>query len=313
MGKRRAPTLLGQVVHLLLRGRRPQTLVQTDDDWRALGVCAGRMLFWCGGCILGCRCDGTEVRFALQVAHAPIGKMAQHFSAAYAAHLWNRRRWDGIVFKHYRATPLADEIFLDDLVIWLHRLVQRSSRAQDSGPVFTADVAYITPAALPWINTAPVLAALGGQMPQAAYRQHKTQPIADEILRLLIDPTPHRPQATPQGFGDAGAVTSIPRRPSIEMIAEVVAAHCQVAPDDMRSSVRKRAASEAKVIATVLCTRYGLPAAAAARFFNRSRSTLTEQAERYRRTQPQIFTAAQNVLEAHLASPDGANYKALNN
>jgi len=76
MGKRNAPLPSGQLVHLVLRGHRPQTLVQTDDDWRALGVCASRMLFWCGGTIYGCRCDRTRIHFALQIAHASIGAMA---------------------------------------------------------------------------------------------------------------------------------------------------------------------------------------------------------------------------------------------
>jgi hypothetical protein len=69
----------------------------------------------------------------------------------------------------------------------------------------------------------------------------------------------------------------------------------------MLTDTRKRAVSKSRVIATVLATRNGSTAAAAARLFNRSRSTLIEQVEHYRATQPEIFAEAESALEAFIA------------
>src|ERR1700736_120157 len=57
----------GEIIHLNLRGRRPHALVQDEGDWHALSAIAERMLFWCGGSIHGCRCDGHEIRFAAEM------------------------------------------------------------------------------------------------------------------------------------------------------------------------------------------------------------------------------------------------------
>jgi chromosomal replication initiation ATPase DnaA len=89
--------------------------------------------------------------------------------------------------------------------------------------------------------------------------------------------------------------------PDIETIARAVADYCKVSYEDMLADTRKRSVSRARVIATVLATRNGATAAAAARLFNRSRSTLIEQVEHYRATQPEIFAAAESSLEAFLA------------
>ena len=69
----------------------------------------------------------------------------------------------------------------------------------------------------------------------------------------------------------------------------------------MLTDTRKRSVSKARVIATVLATRNGATAASAARLFNRSRSTLIEQVEHYRATQPEVFAEAESILEAFLA------------
>jgi DnaA-like protein len=96
------------------------------------------------------------------------------------------------------------------------------------------------------------------------------------------------------------AVSSLKTTSNIETIARVVAEHCGVSFDEMRSASRKRTVSKAKVIATVLCTRRGATAAAAARLFRRSRSTLIERAEHYRRTQPRMFAEAERALSSYL-------------
>jgi chromosomal replication initiation ATPase DnaA len=90
-------------------------------------------------------------------------------------------------------------------------------------------------------------------------------------------------------------------RPGIEAIARLVADAYNVSYEDMLADTRKRAVSKARVIATVLATRNGATAAAAARLFRRSRSTLIEQVDYYRATQPEIFAEAELILEEFLA------------
>jgi hypothetical protein len=284
MGNAVAPGYSPQFFQLILRGRRSQALIQIDDDWRALGDIVTRMLFWCGGCVHGCRCEADEMRFAVQVAHAPIGAMAQHVSVAYAMRLRRLRGWRGSLFKHYAATPLPDESLLDDLVLWLHR---------PAGPhVWTGETAYLAPHSLTWITTDGV--GRTSAAPDVAYRRRNAQGVEPDILEILGRRGGRRKRPDP--LNDSSQV----QRPDVETIARFVADHCRVSFDEMRSTSRKRAVSKAKVIAAVLCTRNGATAAAAARLFHRSRSTLTERAEHYRKTHPQIFAEAESALAAYL-------------
>ncbi|MDP9009982.1 MAG: hypothetical protein M3N91_14965 [Pseudomonadota bacterium] len=299
MGSTPATPFAETLVQLVLRAHHADELVQTDDDWRALGHIAARMLFWCGGAIYACRCEGNEIRFALQVAHAPVGSMAHHISGAYAIHLRRTRDLVGSIFKHYTVVPLQDDIFLDDLVLWLHRPVT-------STRIWTADDAYLTPNSLPWINTDRVLNALSVGAPgPATYRRRKFEAISPQVIELFT----RRPQRArradwpddPTAETRAADHGTRPARPSIEAIARLVAGICKVSYGDMLTHTRKRAVSKSRVIATVLATRNGATAAAAARLFNRSRSTLIEQVEHYRATQPEIFAEAESILEAFIA------------
>jgi hypothetical protein len=290
------------LVELILRGHRSQTLVRTSDDWESFGVAASRMLFWCGGFVHGCRCEGNEIRLAVQVAHTPIGAIAQHIAGSYAKYLRQRRGWRGAVFKHYRAAPLDDDLYLDELVMWLHRPAESRSRGRLAAPIWTGEAAYLSPPALPWITTDRVLQELSiGAPGPAAYLRRKIQPIAPEIIAILTRRKPKRKQT---GAGDSsvhGSASEVNlRHTGVETIARAVAEYSHVAFEQMRSSSRKRAVSKAKAIATVLCVRNGATAAAAARLFNRSRSTLIEQAEHYWQTQPQIFAEAESSLAAIL-------------
>jgi hypothetical protein len=299
MGSTPAAHFTETLVQLVLRAHHTDELVQTDDDWRALGQITARMLFWCGGAIYACRCEGNEIRFAIQVAHAPLGAMAHHISGAYGIHLRQTRGLRGSIFKHYAAIPLQDDTYLDDLVLWLHRPAGHTR-------IWTADDAYLTPKSLPWIDTGRVLSGLsfGAPVP-ATYRRRKSEPISPQVIELFTrrrqrvrgadlrdDPNSETRTA------DHGTRAA---RPSIEAIARLVAEICKVSYGDMLADTRRRAVSKSRVIATVLATRNGSTAAAAARLFNRSRSTLIEQAEHYRATQPEIFAQAESALEAFIA------------
>jgi hypothetical protein len=297
MGKTPAPQPAETLVQLVLRARRIDKIVQTDEDWRALGSIAGRMLFWCGGAIYACRCAGNEMRFALQVMHASLGTIAHQMAGAYATRLRQTRGIGGGIFMHYIAIPLRDEIFLDDLVFWLHRSERPAAGLPGaSAEVWTADSAYLLPNSMPWINTDRVLRALSVGAPgPATYRRRKSEEISAQVIELFT----RRPRRAPHPEPSNHAIRTA--RPNIETIAHAVADYCNVSYQDMLTGTRKRSVSRARLIATVLATRSGVTAAAAARVFNRSRSTLIEQVEHYRATQPEIFAEAEAALEAFLA------------
>jgi hypothetical protein len=283
MGSTPAPQIGERLLQLVLRGHASEALVRNDDDWSALGTIATRMLFWCGGAIYACRSEGSEMRFVLQVKHAPLGSMAHHLSGAYAIHLRQTRQLTGSIFKHYTALPLEDEWFLDDLVMWLHRPAEHAR-------IWTTDSAYHTPRSLPWVDTDRILKALSiGSPVPATYRRRKSERIPPAVLEQFT----RRPR---RSLRDSPSH----QRPNIETVARLVADHCQVSYQDMLSNTRKRVVSKARVITTVLATRNGATAAAASRLFNRSRSTLIEQVEHYRVEQPEMFTAAEQRLEAFL-------------
>jgi hypothetical protein len=294
MGDTPAPQFAQSLVQLVLRARHTDALMQTDDDWRALGRIATRMLFWCGGAIYACRCEGNEIRFALQVAHAPVGAMAHHLSGAYAIHARQTLGQRGSIFKHYSAIPL-DEVYLDDFVLWLHRSAAHTR-------IWTADDAYLTPNSLPWINTDRVLSALSiGAPGPATYRRRKSEGIPPQVIEIFT----RRPRRAGQSVDPAAGTRTadhdkLTTRPTIEMIARLVADYCRVSYADMSTDTRKRAVSKARAITTVLATRNGATAASAARLFNRSRSALIEQAEHYRATQPEVFAEAESMLQALL-------------
>jgi Bacterial dnaA protein helix-turn-helix len=286
-----ATQALRQIVQLILRGQRLQTLVSTEGDWRAIGEAAERMLFWSGGSIFGCRCEGAEIRFVVELGYAPIGAMAHHITAAYAARMRQRRQWKGRVFKRFLIAPLVDKIYLDDLIIWLHR--------PSKNLLWTADAAYLTPPALPWIDTTPMLEALRASGASSAlYRRRKADPISPQIIAAMSRRPSKSKHVTAEEQARAQQVQA--QRPSLDTIVRFVARYCRVSIADMHSSSRKREISKAKLIATVLSTRNGGSVADAAHLFGRSRSTLIERADHYRRVQPEIFTDAQAALDAYL-------------
>jgi transposase-like protein len=303
-----------EVIHLNLRGRRPHALVQDEEDWHALSAIAERMLFWCGGSIHGCRCEGREMRFAVTMQHASVGAAAHHIAGAYAVHLRRRRGWSGRIFNHYVAIPIDAELFLDDLVLWLHR-PQECAKAEGAGQdvCWTADSAYLKPKSLSWITTDRVLAALSpGGAGRSAYIRLKTQPIPPEIAATLTGRaalTSRTARRAPQALLDVLSRRAIHRRedpaPSIETIARFVADYCHLSYEDLRCASRKRTVSRAKAVAAVLCSRNGASVAAVARLFGRSRSTLIERAERYHETLPHLFAQAERALDAHLEREHG--------
>jgi Bacterial dnaA protein helix-turn-helix len=297
-----------EVIHLILRGRQPYPLVHDEEDWRVLSAIAGRMLFWCGGSIHGCRCEGRDMRFAVEPGDASVGTVAHHISGAYAIHLRRHRAWIGSAFNHYAAIRIDAELFLDDLVLWLHR-PQEPCETDGVRPYacWTADSAYLIPGSMPWITTERVLTALSpGGAGRSAYIRRKTQPIAAEVMAILTGRHVRRSRhALDEVAGRRAARRRAPEERSIEKIARFVAEYNHLSYEELCSASRRRAVSKAKVLAAVLCARKGASVAAVARLFGRSRSTLIEQAEQHRETQPQIFVHAERALEASLEAEHG--------
>jgi hypothetical protein len=262
--------------------------VQDERDWRALGAAADRMLFWCGGAIHGCRCEGNELHFAIELARAPIAQVVRHLSGGYAGHLRRRYGWSGGIFRRYLAIPVDAELYCDDLVVWLHQPRDPARVAVTSAnPCWTADAAYRKAGVLPWVSTELVLEALGGRG-IAEYCRRIQQPVAPQAIALFRRPSRLRRH---------GAVSiSTPSPVDVHRIVEVVATGSGLSYQDMVSRSRRRSLTKAKALATVLSVRHGASAAAMARLFGRSRSTLSEQVEHYRRTQPHLYVEAETAL-----------------
>jgi transposase-like protein len=240
------------------------------------------------------------MRFAVEMGHASAGAVAHHISGPYANHLRHRRGWTGSIFNHYVAIPVDAELFLDELVLWLHRAPE-STKAQGgrTDACWTADSAYLNPNSSTWISTDRVLAALSpGGVGRSAYIRRKVQPIAPEFTAILTGRTVHRSRHASNE--EIAGRWKAPERSNIEEIAQFVAEYSRLSYQDLCSASRKRAVSKAKVLAAVLCTRNGASVAAVARLFGRSRSTLSERAEGYRETQPQLFADAERALDAYL-------------
>ena len=294
----------GDLVHLCLRGRRLSALVQDEEDWETLSIIAKRALFWCGGSIHACRCEGREMRFAVGLGHAPIGTVARHISSPYAAHLRRRHGWSGGIFNSYVATSIDAELFLDELVIWLHRPPQSDAAASSAAAAcWTADRAYVFPHSSTWITTDRALAAFSSSgAGRSAYLRRKTQPVATEIVAILTGTArrPRQPANAEHPARPAPPLTD--SKPlSIETIARFVAEYSHVSFEDMRSASRRRVVSRATMVAAVLATRNGASVAAVARLFGRSRSTLIERVDHYRESQSQLFVLAERALERHSA------------
>jgi hypothetical protein len=281
------------LVQLVLRAHDVDPLVQSNEDWQALGATASRTLFWCGGAIYACRCEAGEMRFALQLLRTPLGAIAHHLGAGYAQHLRKSRRMSGAIFSHYLVRPLEDDTFLDELILWLHRPAEEPnpyhSPSRHASALWTTESAYLSLGALPWVQTDRVQRALSVGAPgPAAYRRRKLEGVSRHATELFT----RRPTTTRLRL----IAHSGPREESLVRIARLVADYCEVSYADVLSHKRGHSVSKARVIATILSTRNGATAAALAKLFNRARSTLIEQVEHYRRTQPEIFAAAEAQL-----------------
>jgi len=265
--------------------------VQDRGDWQELGAVAERTLFWCGGAFHGCRCEGHELHFAVELAHAPLAQVVRHLSGGYAGYLRRRHGWAGGIFRRYQAVPVDAELYWDELVIWLHR------PRLCNGPIancWTADAAYRQPGAMPWISTELVLESLGGTG-VSEYRRRLGQPAAPHVVRLFTRSSGAQRHDLVNTPGSSKA--------AVERIVGLVAAASGHSYEDLCSSSRRRSLAKAKAVATVLSVRCGASVAAMARLFRRSRSTLSEQVEHYRRRQPCIYLDAEKALARDIVTP----------
>jgi hypothetical protein len=302
MGRKQLPHFDGALFHLILPGRRPDSLVQDEEDWRVLGTVARRMLWWCGGSIHGCRCDGNRMHFALQVSRAQVGAMSQRISIAYAQHLRRRRDWGGRIFAPYVAIPVDAALYLSDLVLWLHGPWRAGDQAlTQRSRYWTGDDAYRTPGALAWITTTRVLSEFGRFTAGVqVYRRRQAQGVDPVIVAMLNRRPPERSKPRPKMIGGLAAAQSAEQM--IQEIARLVAGHRNVSYEDMYSKSRQRDVSKAKSITAVLAVRNGVSLAAVARLFHRDASTLIEEAEHYRETESHLFDEAEKAIASRFDS-----------
>jgi hypothetical protein len=209
----------------------------------------------------------------------------------------------GGVFKRYGAFAFDAQDYLDDFVLWLHRPPTSAGANRAGAPCWTTESAYLTPRSLDWIATAGVFDTLGHAHSVAAYQRRKRQSIDPSVLTLFERPRSLEKRTAPRI--ERGSEETAPGRPSIDDIIRVVALFCDVPYQSMLSNSRRRTITQAKIIATVLSVRNGASLAAVGRVFGRSRSTLAEQAEHYRRRQPSIFDDAERALRDAFAPQQG--------
>jgi hypothetical protein len=295
MGRKCVDYGRGALFHVVLFGSRTDALVQDEMDWRVLGSIAKRVLWWCRGCIHGCRCEGKEVHFALEVSSTPVWSMLKRIEGAYAQHLWRTRGWTGTIFEPYLAIPVNGALYLTDLVVWLHGPRKVPDQGLIStGDYWTGDEAYIRPGLIPWITAARVLDEFGqGAIAVQAYRRRKMEGVDPEIVALLNDA-----DARQQGAQRRYQLAALPSDKMIETIARVVACLHKIPYAEMYSKSRRRDVSKAKAITAVLAVRRGASLAKVASLFHRRSSTLIENAERYHTREPQVFEDAEVAIAA---------------
>jgi len=311
MGRQQLGIRYGSLFHVIFRGVHPDTLVENDEDWKALGRIVERMLWWCGGLIHACRCEGNEMHFALQAARAPVGAMCRRIATGFALHVRGRRALPGRIFAPYVAIPVDGALYLDDLVVWLHRPCERRrSGGSGTASCHTGDAAYLDPRALTWINTKAVLDVFGrGEAAVQIYRKRRIQGVDPDIVILL-----NRPAPSARGVFAGRALESrgermprpLPNEDWIRKLAHRVADHLGVSYETLCSRSLRREVTRARVLVAVLAVRSGASVAAAARVLGGlDRSTLIAEAEPYRLREPQLFEHAEVVIAPLLDAASG--------
>ena len=276
--------------HVVLRGCRPEALVRDEDDWRKMADGIATMLFWCGGRILGLRCEADRLELAIETALVPLGNMLRYVTVPYALHFNRARSRDGRVFRPMQVYRLQ-RAFRTDFILWLHRPLTRGG--------WTADEAYRDPASMPWVDAAAVLDELGrGPGARRQYRSLRARGVEEELalafgsLRATLPHIRHQVRPAP-------ALRKQRQRVLLRSVLRFVVEHQEVSALELVSRSRARRICHARCLMTLVAVRCGVSLAMVGALLGRDGSTLQESVLRLRARDPEgLLSAAEAILAA---------------
>lgn len=276
--------------HVVLRGCRAGPLVRDEADWRKMEKSMEAMLFWCGGRILGCRCEGDRLELALETAYAPLGNMFRYLTVPYALHFNRARHERGRVFLPLRAYRL-ESAFKTEFVLWLHRPL--------GGMGWTADAAYREGGQLAWVDVSCVLGELGhGAEARRRYRYLRVRGVEEDLALAFTSPRNRTPYGSKTAGPPAGS-SKRRHRTLLQSVVGFVTQHEAVGIREMTSRSRERRICRARCLVTLVGVRYGVALREIGTFLDRDGTTLQESVLRMRAREPQgLLTAVESILAA---------------
>ncbi len=278
------------VFHVVLRGCRPEPLVRGEDDWRKLIEGIESMLFWCGGRVLGCRCEGDRLELAIEPARVSLGQMLRYVTVPFALHVNRVSGGSGKVFRPLRVYRLQPA-FRTELVLWLHRPL--------AGPGWSADAAYREPGSMPWVDPTPVLEELGrGPGARRQYRVLRARGVDAELafaFSSLRDTLAHIHTAVRPAVAEPKRC----QRDLLQCVVAYVSRRESVAAVELPGRSRARALCRARCFVTLAAVRCGVSLSLIAMSLGRDASTLEESVLRMRARDPAgLLSAVEAILTA---------------
>ncbi len=279
------------VFHVVLRGCRPGPLVESEGDWRKMIEGIESMLFWCGGRVLGCRCEGDRLELAIEPARVSLGRMLRYVTVPFALHVNRASGQSGKVFRPLRVYRLQ-AAFRTEFVLWLHRPL--------AGSGWSADGAYREPDSMPWVDPVPVLEELGrGPGAKRQYRVLRARGVDAELALAFAssrDTLAHIHSAVRPAVAE-------PKRRQRELLRCVVAYVSRresVAAVELAGRSRVRALCRARCLVTLVAVRCGVSLSMIAMSLGRDGSTLEESVLRMRARDPDGLLVAVDAILAAL-------------
>lgn len=280
----RSPVLL----HVILRSCRPGLLVRDEVDWRKMAESIDSMLFWCGGRVFACRCEGDCVELAVEAAQVPIGRMLRYVTVPYALHFNRTRGSAGQVFRRLRTFRVRDA-FRTEFVLWLHRPL--------IGPGWTADSEYQGVSALPWVDSRSVLDQLGrGPGAVREYRLLRARGVESELGQAFASPSGSIPGIR-EVFRQARALRLRQQEVLLRSVVWFVARHVGLPADRMAERSRGRGVCRARALVTLVAVRCGVSLKSIGELLARDQSTLQGTVLTLRARDPGgLLTAAEAIV-----------------
>ena len=286
----------GTLYHAVLRGCRSESLVQDEGDWRKMVAGIDSMLFWCGGRVLGCRCERDQLELAVEPARVPLGGMCRYVSVPYALHFNRVRGCSGQVFRPLKLYRLP-RAFRTEFVLWLHRPLAAAG--------WSADAAYLDPRRAPWVDVSPVLEELGrGSGAVRQYRTLRARGIDPDLAAAFAasrDAYSHVHTAVRPAL----AIRRPRQRTVLRSVVRCVARHESVEPQDLTGRSRVRQVCRARCLVTLVGVRCGVPATAIGALLGRDASTLEESVLRLRARDSRGLSSAAEAILAAFGAEEG--------